>query len=82
MEYIVTDDMLDENVVNINQCIRIMRRGYTRENNARDTNTLEIKAMIGILYMAGVMKSSHRVFKKTLCSGQESTRVSSSNYVL
>lgn len=51
------DVILEEIVVNTNYCIGIMSKAYTRINT-RDTYLLEIKALIGILYMTCVMKSS------------------------
>lgn len=53
----------DEIMQHITNCtnmyLKKMRENYTRERDCPDTTPQEITAVIGLLYMAGVKKSSH-----------------------
>lgn len=54
-----SDEILEKIVEYTNIKIQQLQVGYNRERNAKETNLLEIKAVIGLLYLAGVKKSSH-----------------------
>jgi hypothetical protein len=58
-----TDDMISEITQNTNIWIAQNRCKYSRERDAKETTPDEIKCVIGILYMAGVMKSSHQLLE-------------------
>lgn len=51
-------NMLQIIVENTNKHIQASQDRYSRERDAKTTNVIEIKALIGLLYMAGVLKSS------------------------
>lgn len=54
-----TDEMISLIVKYTNIQIDMKRPQYSRERDATETNEEEIKALIGILYISGVMKSAH-----------------------
>jgi len=54
-----TETMLDEIVKCSNLEIARVRENFERDRDATDTNIVEMKAAIGLLLMAGVLKSSH-----------------------
>lgn len=57
----LTDEMLDSIVTNTNLYIQEkVAANYERERDARETNKVEIKALIGLLYLLGVCKSSRQ----------------------
>jgi hypothetical protein len=58
----VTDDMLEIVVENTNKYIETVRVNYSDRNKykVKRTTLSEIKACIGLLYMAGVFKSSRQ----------------------
>lgn len=37
-----------------------MRYSYAQDRDARDTDAMEIKAFFGLLYLAGLCRTSHR----------------------
>lgn len=53
-----TEEMLNSIVDNTNKYISNVMSKYTRERNARVTDIVELKALFGLLYLAGVLKSS------------------------
>lgn len=53
------DEVIQEIVEYTNEYIRNKRQNFQRERDAADTDECEIKAVIGLLYIAGVLKSSH-----------------------
>lgn len=53
----VIDGIVHCTNIYISQC----RERYSRERDARDTTSTEIKALIGLLYLAGVLRSSHLI---------------------
>lgn len=57
------DNVLEEIVIFTNIWIRINREKYSRERDAGDTTLTEIKAVFGLLYLAGTMKCSHTNLK-------------------
>lgn len=50
-------NMLQIIVDNTNKHIQASQHRYSRERDARTTDVTEIKALIGLLYMAGILKS-------------------------
>lgn len=54
-----TDDMLQSIVIFTNCEIDRIKENYSRERNANSTNITEMKALIGLLFLAGLLKSSH-----------------------
>lgn len=58
-ELYFTDEILNKIVDYTNEKIDQVRGKYSREHHAKTTNLVEIKAVIGLLYLAGVKKSSH-----------------------
>lgn len=53
-----SDEVLQKIVDYTNIYIDI-KNNYTRDRDAKNTNLEELKALIGLLYYAGVLKSSH-----------------------
>ncbi|XP_039297924.1 piggyBac transposable element-derived protein 3-like [Nilaparvata lugens] len=58
-----TDDVLQQIVECTNIKIRQLQPNYSRERDAKETTLSETKAVIGLLYLAGVKKSSHVTLK-------------------
>lgn len=54
------DSVIDELVQCTNIYIKIIRNKYTRDRDAKETNQAEIKALMGLLLLAGVLRSSHQ----------------------
>lgn len=59
VELFFTDEILGKIVDYTNEKIDQQRGKYNRPRDAKATNLAEIKAVIGLLYLAGVKKSSH-----------------------
>ncbi|KAB0805145.1 hypothetical protein PPYR_02115, partial [Photinus pyralis] len=53
------DSILEKIVECTNRYIAKMRPRYSRARDAADTDVVEIKAVLGLLYLAGVQRSSH-----------------------
>nr|CAH7718289.1 unnamed protein product [Callosobruchus chinensis] len=56
----IDDTMIDIIVICTNIKIEEIKRNFQRERDARETDSCEIKAFNGILYMAGTMKSGRQ----------------------
>lgn len=56
---LITDRMIEDIVMYTNIYIQNIRNNYSRSRDALDTNVDEIRALFGLLYMAGVLKASH-----------------------
>ncbi|CAH2223734.1 Hypothetical predicted protein [Pelobates cultripes] len=56
-KYLFTGDILDIIVKYTNQYINIIKNKYGRERAAKLTDDIEIKAFIGILYLAGAYRA-------------------------
>lgn len=56
--YFLSPQMLDIIVENTNKHISCICKKYSRQSDARNTNVLEIKAFIGLLYYAGMLKAN------------------------
>lgn len=54
------DYVIAEIVECTNEYIRKLRENYSRERDAADTDICEIRAVIGLLYLAGTLHSSHQ----------------------
>ncbi|KRY42488.1 PiggyBac transposable element-derived protein 4 [Trichinella spiralis] len=54
----MTKDIIDVIVLNTNIYIGKIRTKYVRERSAKDTDENEIKALLGLLLLAGVFQSS------------------------
>ncbi|KAK9753764.1 Transposase IS4 [Popillia japonica] len=54
----MNDSILDQIVKYTNQYIEFISSEYARSRDARKTDLIEIKAFIGLLYLAGVYKSA------------------------
>lgn len=52
------DDILDIIVTYTNQFVAKVKNKYARERDAQYTDLIEIKAFIGLLYLAGVYRSN------------------------
>lgn len=52
--FFFTDEMLEVIVESTNKKIQTLSQNYSRERDAKPTNIIEIKALIGLLYLAGV----------------------------
>lgn len=52
-----TDEMLNIIVENTNRYISELAQGYARERRGKPTDVCEIKAFLGLLYLAGTLKS-------------------------
>lgn len=53
-----SDEILEIIVSNTNKYIQKMKDKYTRERSAKMTDIVEIRALLGLLYLAGCLKSS------------------------
>lgn len=53
-----SDDMLDIIVTNTNKKIESVTENYKRDRSARSTDLIEIKALLGLIYLAGCLKSN------------------------
>lgn len=56
----INDEILDIIVLHTNKYIKNIRSQYSRERDANFTDTVEIKAFIGLLYLAGVLHSNRQ----------------------
>uniref|UniRef100_A0A1B6DAX7 PiggyBac transposable element-derived protein domain-containing protein n=1 Tax=Clastoptera arizonana TaxID=38151 RepID=A0A1B6DAX7_9HEMI len=54
-----TDEILNDVLICTNQRIDKVRHTFARERDAKSMMRMELEALIGILYMAGVLHSSH-----------------------
>lgn len=52
--HFINDDMINSIVQNTNSYIDSMKENFSRARDANPTNPTELKAFIGLLYMAGV----------------------------
>lgn len=55
----IPDDLVGKIVIYTNKYISKIRQNISRPRDATDTNLDEIKALFGLLYLAGTWKSSH-----------------------
>lgn len=53
------DNLIDKIVEYTNIWIDLNKAEYVRERDAKPTDKIEIKALLGLLYLAGLLKSSH-----------------------
>lgn len=51
--------MIDTILRFTNKKIEVKKQNFSRDRDAKDTDITEIKALLGLLYMAGTLKSSH-----------------------
>lgn len=58
-ELFFDDDVINKIVDYTNVYLTSMRMTFDRERDARPTDDVEIKALLGVLYMLGVKRSSH-----------------------
>lgn len=54
-----TDNMIEEITFNTNIYIDTIKDNYNIDRHCKPTNSVELRAVIGLLYMLGVMKMSH-----------------------
>ena len=59
LETFFTEEMLQLIVEYTNLEIQRIRGKYSRERNANPTNIVELKAVIGLLFLAGLLRSYH-----------------------
>ncbi|XP_057652381.1 piggyBac transposable element-derived protein 4-like [Diorhabda carinulata] len=57
------DDMLNMIVDSTNLYIESIKAKFNRERNCRPTDLIEIRALFGLLYLAGVFRGGHRNLK-------------------
>nr|CAI5830619.1 unnamed protein product [Callosobruchus analis] len=62
----ITEEMVEQIVRYTNIYLAKLRNNYSRERDCRDTDTTEVYAFIGLLYMAGTRKAQY-VNTKELC---------------
>ena len=55
---LITGEILDNTVHHTNQCIPIIQSNFSRERDAKLTDKTELKALIGLLYLAGALRSN------------------------
>ena len=67
---LVTNEILEMIVTYTNQYMDTIRHKFCRERDIRDTDVIELKAFIGLLYLAGVYKSNCQCFGGTLGAGR------------
>lgn len=53
-----SDNILNIIVENTNKKIESIKENYTRERSAKNTDLIEIKALLGLIYLAGCLKSN------------------------
>ncbi|KAB0790393.1 hypothetical protein PPYR_15241, partial [Photinus pyralis] len=58
LKHFFDSEMLKTIVECTNKHIEVEKENYTRERNAKETDVVEIQALISLLYLAGVLKSS------------------------
>lgn len=58
-----TDSMVLDITNSTNIWVNSKRQNYSRERDTKETTPAEVKCVLGILYMAGVMKSSHQLLE-------------------
>lgn len=56
---LIDDSMLEKIVSYTNIFIKKITPNFCRERDAKETNLIELKALIGLLYLSGLHKSSH-----------------------
>lgn len=56
--FLFTDDILNDIVKYTNQYINTIKASFSRERDAKHTDMIEIRAFIGLLYLAGVYKAN------------------------
>lgn len=56
----ITNDMLELIVTNTNKYITTIKEHYYRERDAKETTLIEVKALIGLLYLAGFLRSGRQ----------------------
>ncbi|CAH1973428.1 unnamed protein product [Acanthoscelides obtectus] len=57
-----SDDIINLLVTCTNQYIEVVRGKFQRERDAKDTDVEEMKALLGLLIMSGVLRASHLNF--------------------
>lgn len=55
----ITESIIDDIVLCTNTYIRANQEKFSREGDAKETNRIEVKALIGLLLMAGLKKMNH-----------------------
>lgn len=73
--YFMNEKMIDMIVCNTNKFISNIRPNYTRERNAADTNSSEIKALLGLLLLCGARKCSRMNMKDLYNSNGSSMEI-------
>lgn len=58
-ELFFPDDCLQEITTFTNMCLAKIRDNYQRDKDVLDTDIDEIRALLGLLYIAGMMRSNH-----------------------
>lgn len=53
------NNILEIIVQNTNKMIQMQRSNFSRQRDAKETDKIEIKALLGLLYLAGTPRSSH-----------------------
>ena len=61
---LITDEILDNIVHCINQCILITQPNYSHKSDAELTDKNEIKAFIGLLCLVGVLQSNKQCLEE------------------
>lgn len=59
LETLFPDESIQEVVDCTNEYLRIKRIKYSRVRDCSDTNVDELRALLGLLYLAGVKENSH-----------------------
>lgn len=81
--YFFDDEIITIIVENTNKVIETISNNYDRSRNANSTNVLEIRALLGLLYLSGVRKCNHlnaRDLWRTDGTSLEIFRLTMSNY--
>ncbi|UYV75169.1 hypothetical protein LAZ67_12002726 [Cordylochernes scorpioides] len=68
----ITNKIVEKIVCNTNQYISRIRGNFSRERDAKDSNDVEIWALIGLLLLSGIRKACHLSFQEIW--GNDGTR--------
>ncbi|KAF6213335.1 hypothetical protein GE061_011054 [Apolygus lucorum] len=60
---LITESMLDQIALSTNRFIDLVRPEFARERDAAPTDSVEIKAFIGLLYMMGIHRGSRLIVR-------------------
>jgi hypothetical protein len=69
--YLITDEILDYIVQRTNQYILIMQPNFSHKSSVKLPDKIEIKALLGVLYLAGAIRSTRQSLEELWGSDRE-----------